>query len=80
MTVKEAIVQYLAFHEANSKPHTVKSYRYLLRDVEMAFGGKELAEISPADIFGFLSSKTEGLKEGTKNHTFIMIKFSSITA
>jgi len=74
MRIEEAITQFLVFHEANSKPSTVKSYKYLLEDFREKFGDKGVEQMTSADIFGFLSPKTEGLKQATKNHMFTMLK------
>jgi integrase len=74
MRVSEAINQFLAYHRANSKPSTIKSYEHLLMDFQGMFGDKDVKEIISSNVFGFLGPRTESLKQGTKNDMFSMLK------
>lgn len=67
MTIREAVNQFLEFHEVNSKPATARCYTCLLRGFQETFGEKIVEEITSAEVYAFLIPRTEGLNQATKS-------------
>ena len=78
MKIKEAVEQYLEYQKSNLKPQTFKNYGKLLKDLQGDFKDREMAEITSADIFTFLTPRTDGLKQSTKHqrYAFLMSFFN----
>ena len=67
MKIKEAVEQYLEYQKSNLKPQTFKNYRKLLKDLQGDFKDREIEEITSADVFAFLTPRTEGLDSTQKS-------------
>ncbi len=53
MAIREAVNQFLEFHEVNSKPATARCYMCLLRGFQETFGDKIVEEITSAEVYAF---------------------------
>ena len=67
MKIEEAVEKYLEYQKSNLKPQTLKNYDNLLKDLRKGFKDKKVEEITSADVYAYLISRTEGLKQSTKH-------------
>jgi integrase len=61
------------YQKANLRPNTIINYRYLLENVEVLFGDRELASISSEELFHFVEILTEHDSKVTKNHRYAQL-------
>ena len=70
MNIKEAVEQYLEYQKSNLKPQTFKNQKNLLKDLQRDFQDRGIEEINSADVFAFLTPRTQGLKQSTKHQKY----------
>ena len=73
MKIQEAVEQYLEYQKSNLKPQSFKNHKNLLKDLQGDFEDSEIEEITSADIFAFLTPRTEGLKQSTKHQKYVFL-------
>jgi integrase/recombinase XerD len=78
MNITKAINQYLAYQKSGLKPGTFRHYEKLLKDLQADLEDRDIGEITSAEVFAFLSPRTEGLKQSTKHqkYAFVMSFFN----
>jgi site-specific recombinase XerD len=74
MKIKEAVEQYLEYQKSNMKPQAFKNHKNLIKDLQGDFEDREIKEITSADVFAFLTPRTEGLKQSTKHQKYVFLK------
>ena len=67
MLVETAVKIYLAYLKGNTRPNTVRSFRFALHNFQDLFSGKELENVGEADIIEFISLIAGGCSASTKN-------------
>lgn len=83
ITVKRGVDAYMAYHKANSRPNSIRSFGYTLSRFRERFGDLDIAKVPESEIVEFLDEMTEGLAQATKNgramHLSAMFNFCSET-
>jgi len=70
MKVSQAATFWLNYHRANSSKNTIRAYKELLERFCQENGDKDLKELTPDEVLGFLNGITEGKKSQTRKTRF----------
>ena len=74
MKANQSVTMYLSYIINNSKPNTIRSFKYTLTKFSEFFSDRELESIKEPDIIEFISSITEDCSASTKNGRVSIIK------
>jgi len=68
VSVDHGITSYMKYHQANSRPNTVRAFGYTLGKFKELFSGMAITEIPEGDVATFLEMVTGGLAQSTKSN------------
>ncbi|HPN94292.1 MAG: Tyrosine recombinase XerC [bacterium ADurb.Bin236] len=74
MKVNEAIVHHRNFHSANSKLSTQRGYNHFYNTFAGDFADRELSDIAPDEVLGYLTRLTEKCNRETKRLRHVQTK------
>ncbi len=74
MKTSNAVKYFFDYHGNNSKPNTMKNYKYIIGKFEESHGDNELESIQSNDLLLFLTNLTAGTKQSTKNGRYTVMK------
>ncbi|SDP29013.1 tyrosine-type recombinase/integrase [Desulforhopalus singaporensis] len=81
MLVNEAVNNYMQYHEANSRPNTVRGFGFTLLRFADDFRGCDIRAVSENDVLSFLTKISSGKKQATKSSRASMLRaFYNFTA
>lgn len=67
LQISTAYQSYMEYQDANSRPNSIRAFRYTLSRLDELFGDFDVKNITAADVKEFLDLVTEGCSQGTKN-------------
>lgn len=67
MIIKQAVNLYLTYLENNTRPNTVRSFRFVLTKFAAFFSDSEMQDIKESDIIEFIGDVTDHCSLSTKN-------------
>jgi len=68
MTVEQGVKAYMDYHQANSRPNTIRAFSYTLGKFADLFSGIDITAVTESDLSTFLEILTDGLSSATKNN------------
>jgi integrase/recombinase XerD len=74
MLVSQGITVCMEYHRAHSKPHTLKSYEYILRKFQEQFQDRDIKSLSSEEVLAFLNLVCNGTRQGTKSSRFAYLR------
>ena len=74
MLVSQGIDVCMEYHKAHSKPHTLRSYGYILNRFREQFGDKDISKLSPEEVLSFMNQVCSGTKQGTKSSRYAYLR------
>ncbi|MFH1957761.1 MAG: site-specific integrase [bacterium] len=74
MNVKETVEKFLNYEREQSVAHTVANYKSILFPFLNFFEEKDVENLTPEDVFSFLSQRTDKCNKTTKHVRFTQLK------
>ncbi len=74
MLVSQGIDVCMEYHKAHSKPHTLRSYGYILNKLREQYGDRDISNLSPEEVLSFMNQVCRGTKQGTKSSRYAYLR------
>ena len=74
MLVSQGITVCMEYHKAHSKPHTLRSYEYILRKFRDQFEDRDIKSLTTEEVLAFLNQVCNGTRQGTKSSRFAYLR------
>ena len=74
MLVSQGITVCMEYHKAHSKPHTIKSFEYILVKFRNQFEDRDIRSLSSEEVLAFLNILCNGVRQSTKSSRFAYLR------
>jgi integrase/recombinase XerD len=74
MLVSQGITVCMEYHKAHSKPHTMRSYEYILGKSRDQYEGRDITSLTSEEMLTFLNRVCNGTRQSTKSSRFAYLR------
>ena len=74
MLVSQGIDVCMQYHKAHSKPHTLRSYEFILSKFREQFGDRDISSLSHEEVLEFMNHVCTGTRQGTRSSRYAYLR------